>query len=117
MKVPRVLNAEERAAAAEAERLAEEKRRLAALDNPRERGLIDMMDGKLEGKGVEEMWQEIPQPSFMTEIPGDTFVMTHPPPPPPPFLSLSLSDMYMHTVDCSNYLLQSCTYLLCISCM
>eukprot|EP00038_Savillea_parva_P020088 m.30364 g.30364 ORF g.30364 m.30364 type:complete len:1564 (+) comp4700_c0_seq1:36-4727(+) len=65
VKVERVLNDEERAAQAEQERLAEERRRLAQLDDPRERGLIDMMDGKLEGKGLEEIWQPIPEPAFM----------------------------------------------------
>lgn len=71
--VPRVLNEEERAAAAEQEREAEERRKLAELDNPRERGLVDMMDGKLEGKGLEEIWQDLPEPAFMTQTLSDTW--------------------------------------------
>ena len=27
-----------------------------------------MMDGRLEGKGDEEVWLDVPQPTFMTEV-------------------------------------------------
>lgn len=35
-----------------------------ALDNPLERGVNDMMYGRLEGKGDEEIWEDIPAPEF-----------------------------------------------------
>jgi hypothetical protein len=73
VQVPRILNDAELADAQVLERQAEERRKLAELDDPRERGLVDMMDGKLEGKGLEEIWQDLPEPGWMTQIPSEAW--------------------------------------------
>lgn len=72
IEVEHVLNAEELAQQAEEQKKEEERRKLAALDNPRERGIIDMFDGKLDGKGEDEVWKEVPQPNFLADkLPHD----------------------------------------------
>jgi len=48
-----------------------ERQRLAAMDNPRERGLVDMMDGSLEGGKADELWQDLPPPAFIAELSAD----------------------------------------------
>eukprot|EP00039_Didymoeca_costata_P023326 m.6715 g.6715 ORF g.6715 m.6715 type:complete len:1593 (-) comp3572_c0_seq2:173-4951(-) len=70
IKVKKVLNAEERAQKAEADRLEAERLAREALDNPLERGVNDMMYGRLEGKGDEEIWEDIPAPEF-SDQPAD----------------------------------------------
>ena len=71
VKVERVLNAEELVLKAEEDVKEAERQRLAAMDNPRERGLVDMMDGSLEGGKADELWQDLPPPSFISEVSTD----------------------------------------------
>ncbi|EGD78508.1 hypothetical protein PTSG_09206 [Salpingoeca rosetta] len=66
--VERVLTAEERRKKEEEDRLEAERRAAAANDNARERGVHDMMYGRLEGKAEDDVWIDIPQPSFMTQL-------------------------------------------------
>lgn len=68
VKVKKVLTAEEQAAleaakAREAERLANESK-----DNPRARGLDDMMDGRLEVREGEDLWVDPVPPTFMLAL-------------------------------------------------
>ena len=66
--VPKVLNAQERAAKAEAERLEAERQAAAARDNPRERGVQDMMGGRLEDSAEEDVWIDLPRPGFLDSV-------------------------------------------------
>lgn len=65
IKVVKVLNAEELILKAEDDKKEAERKALEALDNPIERGIQDMLDGRLEEKGAEEVWEDLPVPEFM----------------------------------------------------
>lgn len=68
MTVERILTEEELAAKAEADRLEAERLAAQMQDNPRERGINDMMHGRLEGKAEDDVWKDIPKPAFMDEV-------------------------------------------------
>jgi len=71
VKVTKVLNAKELVEKAEQDRLDAEQAARDALDNPRERGVQEMLDGRLEGKGEEVVWELIPEPEFISAIPEE----------------------------------------------
>jgi hypothetical protein len=56
ISVPRVLNAAERAAAAAAAATEAARLAAAASDNPQQRGVLDMMAGRLEDSAAEDVW-------------------------------------------------------------
>jgi hypothetical protein len=56
ISVPRVLNAAERAAAAAAAATEAARLAAAAADNPQQRGVLDMMAGRLEDSAAEDVW-------------------------------------------------------------
>ena len=68
VKVERVLTAEEQRIKDEEERAEAARRAAAAKDNARERGIMDMMYGRLEGKAEDDVWIDIPKPPFMDEV-------------------------------------------------
>jgi hypothetical protein len=69
VKVPRVLTAAEAAAKEEQERQEAERRARAAQDNAHERGVDDMMYGRLEGRDEDTLWVDLPEPAFMAVVP------------------------------------------------
>ena len=71
IKVPKVLNAQEKIEKAEQDRLDAEKAARDAMDNPRERGVQEMLDGRLEGKGEEVVWEKFPAPEFLSSLPEE----------------------------------------------
>eukprot|EP00051_Salpingoeca_urceolata_P023065 m.387240 g.387240 ORF g.387240 m.387240 type:complete len:1455 (-) comp20062_c1_seq5:685-5049(-) len=68
VKVERVLTAEEQLAHEEAERAEAKRLEEQMKDNPRARGLQDMMHGRLEGAQEEDIWEDPPAPAFMAEV-------------------------------------------------
>eukprot|EP00056_Hartaetosiga_gracilis_P012385 m.197328 g.197328 ORF g.197328 m.197328 type:complete len:1630 (+) comp13681_c0_seq7:61-4950(+) len=66
--VERVLTEEQQRAKEEQERIEAEQRAAAAKDNIRERGIRDMMNGRLEGKSEDDVWIDIPKPDFMINV-------------------------------------------------
>jgi len=71
IKVTKVLNAQELVEKAEQDKLDAAQAARDALDNPRERGVQEMLDGRLEGKGEEVVWETILTPEFITTIPEE----------------------------------------------
>ena len=65
IKVVKVMNAAELIIKAEEDEKIAEQKRLDALDNPIARGIDDMLDGRLEEKGAEEVWEDLPVPEFL----------------------------------------------------
>lgn len=55
--------ADEEAVCAEAMRIAQ-----GARDNPRERGVLDMMGGRLQDSAEEDVWLDLPRPAFLDEL-------------------------------------------------
>eukprot|EP00730_Choanoeca_flexa_P000136 TRINITY_DN10061_c0_g1_i4.p1 TRINITY_DN10061_c0_g1~~TRINITY_DN10061_c0_g1_i4.p1 ORF type:complete len:1577 (+),score=430.93 TRINITY_DN10061_c0_g1_i4:116-4846(+) len=73
VKVERVLTAEQQAAKEEEERLEAERRANAEQDNAHERGIEDMMYSRLEGRDEDSMWEDLPVPAFIAEIPESQY--------------------------------------------
>ncbi len=71
VKVPRVYTAAELAAQAEVRRLEEERLAAMARDNPHERGVQDMMRGRLEDQTDEDIWIDPPRPGFLDDVKKD----------------------------------------------
>lgn len=69
--VPRVLTEEQQRAKEEAERAEAERRAAAAADNAHERGIHDMMFGRLEGKSENDVWIDPPKPAYLDSVPKD----------------------------------------------
>ena len=69
--VPRVLTEEQQRAKEEAERAEAERRAAAAADNAHERGINDMMFGRLEGKDGNDVWIDPPKPVYLDSVPKD----------------------------------------------